>query len=409
MTLGVVLVAAGTGERLGAGGPKALVPLGGRPLLVHALDAIAAAGLPSPVVVVTPGAEPAFAAALAGRSVQALVPGGLTRSDSVRAGLGALPADVTTVAVHDAARALMPAEVLHRCVAALTGDVVAVAPALPVADTLKRTVQDTVTATVSRAGLVGVQTPQVFPRAVLTAALEVGGTATDDLALVEAAIAAGQVTGRVVVVAGSVRGAKITYPEDLVVAEALLAASEPTGGPATGHGPDIAIGREVGMPAVRIGTGIDVHPFSEDPARPLILAGVTVPGATGLAGHSDADVATHAVADALLGAAALGDLGSRFGVDRPDTRGAASLGLLAAVVDDVAAAGWAVGNLDVTVIAQRPRLAPHRDAMRSALAATLACEAGAVSVKFTTTDGLGTLGRGEGIAAQATCLLLARR
>ncbi len=159
---------------------------------------------------------------------------------------------------------------------------------------------------------------------------------------------------------------------------------------------------------MRIGSGLDVHPFSEDPQRTLVLAGLVIADAAGLAGHSDADVVSHAVADAMLGAAALGDLGSRFGVDDPATAGADSLQLLAAVVTDVHAAGWELGNLDITVIAQRPRLASHRGAMRGNLAGCLGCGVEQVSVKFTTTDRLGSIGRGEGIAAWATCLLLPR-
>jgi 2-C-methyl-D-erythritol 2,4-cyclodiphosphate synthase len=160
---------------------------------------------------------------------------------------------------------------------------------------------------------------------------------------------------------------------------------------------------------VRVGTGLDVHPFGDDVDRPLMLCGVTVPGAPGLAGHSDADVGAHAVADALLGAAALGDLGSRFGVDRPETSGADSLGLLAAVVADVTAAGWRVGNLDLTLVAQRPRLAEHRTEMRANLAGVCRLDVAAVSVKFTTTDRLGSIGRGEGIAGWCACLLVADR
>lgn len=161
------------------------------------------------------------------------------------------------------------------------------------------------------------------------------------------------------------------------------------------------------MTAVRVGSGLDVHPFADAAdGRALVLAGVRVPGARGLAGHSDADVVCHAVADALLGAVALGDLGSRFGVDDPALAGADSLdGLLAAVVADVADAGWAVGNLDVTVVAQRPRLAAHREAMRTNLARVLRVAPGQVSVKATTTDRLGSVGRGEGIAAWATVLV----
>jgi 2-C-methyl-D-erythritol 2,4-cyclodiphosphate synthase len=158
--------------------------------------------------------------------------------------------------------------------------------------------------------------------------------------------------------------------------------------------------------APRIGSGIDVHPFDPDPTRPLVLCGVHVPDAPGLAGHSDADVGAHAVADALLGATALGDLGSRFGEDRPEVAGADSLGLLAAVVADVAAAGYTVGNVDLTLVAQRPRLAPHRHAMQANLARILQVDPEAVSVKFTTTDRLGSLGRGEGIAGWAVGLLM---
>jgi 2-C-methyl-D-erythritol 2,4-cyclodiphosphate synthase len=157
---------------------------------------------------------------------------------------------------------------------------------------------------------------------------------------------------------------------------------------------------------VRIGSGLDVHPFDEDAARPLVLAGVTVPEGPPLAGHSDADVAAHAVADALLGALALGDLGSWFGVDAPEVAGADSMGLLGAVVERLLSDGWDVGNLDLTVVAQRPRLAAFRDAMRERLADVLQVPVDAVSVKFTTTDRLGTLGRGEGIAAWATVLVV---
>lgn len=158
---------------------------------------------------------------------------------------------------------------------------------------------------------------------------------------------------------------------------------------------------------MRLGSGFDVHPFGEDPTRPLVIGGVTVPGAPGLAGHSDADVLTHAVADALLGALALGDLGSRFGVDRPEVAGARSLDLLAEVVGDVVAAGYVLGNLDATIVAQRPRLGAYREEMRGSLAGVLAAPIERVSVKFTTTDRLGAMGRGEGIAALTTCLLVA--
>lgn len=161
------------------------------------------------------------------------------------------------------------------------------------------------------------------------------------------------------------------------------------------------------VPPVRVGSGLDVHAFDDDPARPLVLCGVTIPGAPGLAGHSDADTAAHAVADALLGAAALGDLGARFGVDDPELSGGDSLELLRTVALEVRATGYALANVDLTVVAQRPRLSDHRDAMRTSLAAALDLDLAAVSVKLTTTDHLGAVGRGEGIAAWATALLRA--
>lgn len=152
---------------------------------------------------------------------------------------------------------------------------------------------------------------------------------------------------------------------------------------------------------LRIGNGLDVHPFDPDPGRRLVLAGVEIADGPGLTGHSDADVATHAVADALLGALALGDLGSWFGVDAAETAGADSLGLLDAVVTEITRRGWRPGNLDLTIVAQQPRLAAHRDAMRERLGAALQLDTDAVSVKFTTTDRLGFVGRAEGIAAWA--------
>ncbi|MDP8930224.1 MAG: 2-C-methyl-D-erythritol 2,4-cyclodiphosphate synthase [Actinomycetota bacterium] len=157
---------------------------------------------------------------------------------------------------------------------------------------------------------------------------------------------------------------------------------------------------------MRIGSGLDMHAFSGDSRRPLVLGGVVVPRAPGLAGHSDADVVAHALADALLGAAALGDLGSLFGVDDPALARADSLTLLRRVVDEITAAGWRAANIDCTVIAQRPRLDVHRQAMRERLAAVVDLPVSSVSVKVTSTDGLGAVGRGEGIACWATCLIV---
>ncbi|MFA9432587.1 2-C-methyl-D-erythritol 4-phosphate cytidylyltransferase [Egicoccus sp. AB-alg2] len=222
MSVGVVVVAAGRGERLGEGQPKALVALAGEPLLVHAVRGVLAAGMPPPVIVHTPDAASAFRSALADLPVTALVPGGSTRTASVAAGLAALPDDVDVVLVHDAARALTPPRVIRAVAQAITGEVVAAAPGLPVADTLKRVAGGRVLGTVDRDGLVAVQTPQAFTRAALAAAHASGAAATDDLALVERLLDAGRLHGRIEVVEGAAEAMKVTYRHDLAVAEALL-------------------------------------------------------------------------------------------------------------------------------------------------------------------------------------------
>jgi 2-C-methyl-D-erythritol 4-phosphate cytidylyltransferase len=247
VSVGVVLVAAGAGTRLGSAGPKALVEVAGRTLLARALAGLDAAGLPPAVVVHTPGQREAFVAGAGGQPVAAWVPGGASRTDSVRAGVAALPVEVEVVAVHDAARPLTPPEVIRATVAAVDGDVLAAAPGLAVADTLKRITSaregqatstrgdaaaallGDVVGTVDRTELVGVQTPQVFPRPVLAAALAAADEATDDLALVERLVAAGEFTGRVVIVPGSVWGWKVTRPNDLALVTALAAASDAHG------------------------------------------------------------------------------------------------------------------------------------------------------------------------------------
>jgi 2-C-methyl-D-erythritol 4-phosphate cytidylyltransferase len=213
-SVGFVLVAAGRGERLGLDRPKALVEVAGRSLVGWAVEGLRAAGAETVVVVHPPGSEDAFGAAIGDGGV-VLVPGGDDRSASVRAGLDALPASVRVVAVHDAARAFTPPEVIRAAVAAVTGDVLAAAPALPVADTLKRADGNEVIATVDRRDLVAVQTPQVFPATVIRSVTTDATSATDDLALVEQGRADGRLTGRIVWVPGSTRGAKITYADDL--------------------------------------------------------------------------------------------------------------------------------------------------------------------------------------------------
>jgi 2-C-methyl-D-erythritol 4-phosphate cytidylyltransferase/2-C-methyl-D-erythritol 2,4-cyclodiphosphate synthase len=278
--------------------------------------------------------------------------------------------------VHDAARPLAGPELFRAVIAAVRAGAAGAVCAMPVTDTMKRVQGDTVLGTLDRTGLWAVQTPQAFGAGVLRAAHAGDGEATDDAALVEA------LGEPVVVVPGLAANLKLTEPQDLARAEVLAGAS-----------------------ALRVGQGYDVHATTGDPARPLVLGGVVIEGGPGLAGHSDADVVAHALADALLGAAGLGDLGLHFPDTDPAWAGADSLDLLAEVVRRVADAGWVPANADCTVLLERPRLAPHRSAMEARLAAVLAAP---VSVKAARPEGLGALGRGEGMACSAVVLVRRR-
>lgn len=374
----VIVVAAGNGTRLGDPEPKAFVSVRGTPILEHALTGVFGATEPAQVVVVAPRAKLAAASAIARRVAGAaaesvtVVEGGATRQASVAAGLAAVGDDVRVVLVHDAARALTPSALFDRVTAAVgTGGAI---PALPVSDTIKRVAGDgVVVGTVDRDDLVHVQTPQGFPRDALVAAYaRATDEFTDDAALFQAA------GGAVRVVEGEARAFKITTPWDLRRAENLLDAGSP----------------------LRTGIGVDVHRY--DDAAPMWLGGVYWPDEPGLAGHSDGDAVIHAICDALLSAAGLGDLGSRFGVDDPRFAGAASEVFLRETLALVAGSGFAVANVAVQVIGNRPRMAPRRDEIESRLTALVGAP---VSVAATTSDGLGFAGRGEGVTAIATALL----
>ncbi|HET7266398.1 MAG TPA: 2-C-methyl-D-erythritol 4-phosphate cytidylyltransferase [bacterium] len=381
-----VVPAAGRGERFGGGGPKALVPLRGRPLVEYALAALEAASTIETIVVAAPpdALEPVAAAArrAAGRKLAGVVPGGSDRQASVALALEALPAGPSIVVVHDGARPLVPVRLIDAVAAAAARDGAAAA-AVPVDETMRRGDETWLRATVDRAGLFRMQTPQAFERTLLETAHRdaecAGFRGTDDAALVER-------LGRPVrLVPGAPTNLKVTVPDDLALAEALLRRDEPA-------------------PAVpRIGLGFDAHRFV--PGRALVLGGVTIPSPRGLDGHSDADVVVHAVMDALLGAAGRGDIGTLFPPTDPAYRGADSMRLLGRVRELLAEHGWRAGHVDVVVMAEAPRLAPHADAMRRGLAAALGTDPSRISIKATTLEGMGAIGREEGIAAQAVASL----
>ena len=370
-----IIAAGGHGSRFGSDQPKQFLLLGGRPVLDRAVSAFADSPLVHDVIVALPASvladPPSY---LRGLKVR-LVPGGETRSASVAAAFAHVQAGSDLVAIHDAARPLVSAAVIARTIEAAHRSGAAIA-ALPVHDTVKRGgAEGTVIETVPRAGLFGALTPQVFGVEVLRRALARAGDATDEAMLVE------QSGQPVTLVEGDPRNIKITTVEDLSMAEALLGAE---------RGP-------------RIGAGYDLHRLVE--GRPLVLAGVTIPYEKGLSGHSDADAVCHAVTDALLGAAALGDIGRHF----PDTdaawKDADSMMLLERIVGRVRKAGFAIGNVDVTVIAERPKLAPHADAMRASLARVLGIDTSRVSVKGKTNEKVDAVGAGEAIAVHAVAMV----
>ncbi|KTS02780.1 2-C-methyl-D-erythritol 4-phosphate cytidylyltransferase [Microbacterium testaceum] len=386
--LAVIVVAAGSGTRLQGGAPKAFVPLDRDSILRHSLRGVLAAPRAQVVVVVPDGFQDAARADVqavsgdpgdgdGGDAVRVVV-GGRTRQESVAAGLSALDADVDLVLVHDAARALTPVSVFERVIDALEGGAPAVIPAVPVVDTIKRVDENgVILAAVDRSELAAAQTPQGFRRDVLEAAVaSADADHTDDAALVAAA------GHDVVTVAGHADSFKITTAPDLDRARALVASRRPA--------------------APRIGIGTDVHGFGGEGT--LWLAGLEWPGEQGLSGHSDGDAVAHAIVDALLSAAGLGDIGTHFGTDRPEFSGAHAEAFLSHTVRLIEDAGWRVGNVSVQVQANRPRFAARRVEAEDVLSRALG--GAPVSVSATTTDRLGFTGRTEGVAAFATALVL---
>jgi 2-C-methyl-D-erythritol 4-phosphate cytidylyltransferase/2-C-methyl-D-erythritol 2,4-cyclodiphosphate synthase len=366
--LAVLIVAAGKGERAGTGLPKQYEKLAGLPMLRRTVRAFE--GYPVQVVI-GPGQEKLADAALRGLKLPALVTGGATRQQSVRLGLEALAkAPPDFVLIHDAARPLVSRAVIERVIAALEKGAAGACPMLAASDTLRRRDGNGWTL-VPRDGLYRAQTPQGFAFGRILAAHRdhAREEATDDVALAELAGL------KVEMVEGEERNIKVTRKEDFALAASLL-------------GPDL-----------RTATGYDVHKFTS--GDHIMLCGIRVPHDHGLEGHSDADAGLHALTDALLGCIGEGDIGQHFPPTDARWKGAASWQFLDHAVSLVAAKGGTVTHVDVTIICERPKVGPHREAMRAKIAEILKLDPARVSVKATTTEGLGFTGRREGIAAQA--------
>jgi 2-C-methyl-D-erythritol 4-phosphate cytidylyltransferase / 2-C-methyl-D-erythritol 2,4-cyclodiphosphate synthase len=370
-----IIVAAGKGERAGGGVPKQFRAIGGKALVAHGYDGLSTHPAVSGVVlVIGAGQQDQARAALGGRPLLAMVEGGATRRESVLSGLRAID-DADRVLIHDAARPFVPMSVIQRLLAALD-EHVGVAPVLPVADTVALA-GPMLGDTVDRSTLLRVQTPQAFRFAdVMAAHLQWQGTIepTDDAQMVRA-------LGKpVAAVQGDAMLDKITRPEDFSSAEARL-----------------------GQRSFRTGMGFDVHRLVE--GEELWLGGLNIPHTHGLLGHSDADVALHALTDAILGAIGAGDIGTHFPPSDPQWRGAPSSRFLEHAAALVETAGGRIEHADLTIICEAPKIGPYRDAIRMRIAQLLRVKEGRISVKATTTERLGFTGRGEGIAAQAVATI----
>jgi len=414
VTIAVVLVAAGRGERLGAGVPKAFARVGGLTLVEHSLRRIFQVDAVTQLVIAAPSSHAAEAEQIAGAvaaefvsgaagmgshslpQVQVVV-GGDSRQQSIQNALMAIAPETEVVLVHDAARALTPPAVFSRVIESVRATGLATIPVMPIVDTIKRVAGEVVLDTVDRQTLRIAQTPQGFQAfELLEAYRSATEDFTDDAALVQS------VGATLRFVAGDASSLKITTPDDLIIAEARLAESA-SALPADDTG-DLTADATGAMPAeYRTGVGVDVHRFTEDPNKPLFLGGVVWPGERGLDGHSDGDAVAHAIVDALLAAAGLGDIGSNFGVDRPEFAGASGQVFLTATVAKLAEAGFKVVNVSVQIIGNRPKVGPNRAATEAELSRLVAAP---VTVGATTTDGLGFLGNSEGVAAVANALLI---
>lgn len=377
-TCTALIVAAGRGSRFGGPLPKQYALLAGRPVLRHTVEAYRAApGINSLRVVIAPGDETHYRAAVEGLDLAAPIPGGLSRQQSVLNGLEALVGEAPDlVAIHDAARPFVKAVDIAACLMAASAiGVDGAVLGLPLSDTIKRSdANGAIAETVPRANLWRAQTPQVFRFAALLSAHRDAAAlgASEATALTDDAAVAEHAGLRVVMVQGSEENRKITTAEDLA--------------------------RSVAM-ETRTAFGFDVHGFA--PGTAVMLGGVAIPHGQALAGHSDADVALHALTDAVLGTIGAGDIGKHFPPSDPQWRGVSSDRFLRHAVELLGARGGRIVHLDVTLVCEAPRIGPHREAMAGSIARIAGIDPERVSVKATTTEGLGFTGRREGIAAQA--------
>ena len=371
----VIIPAAGSGERFGATIPKALVQVVGRTLIEHAVANMSPVA--TQIIVAAPAGYVNQIRTFFGDSVE-VIEGGATRTQSVKLALAKVDEDIEYVLVHDAARSLASTELANRVIRELIKGEKAVIPVMPVSDTIKRIDKDGyVTKTYNRSKLRAVQTPQGFLHGTLIAAHKSKSDATDDAGLIE------ELGYPVKTIDGEERALKITRTEDLETATKYLIGS--------------------GDVDIRVGIGTDTHAFSTGSSRELWLGGLLWRGETGVDGHSDGDVAIHAICDALFTASGLGDLGSNFGVDRPEYKGASGEQLLRETLQRVNLAGFAIQNISVQIIGNKPKIGSRRSELISRLSSLLEAP---VSVSATTTDGLGFTGEGKGLSAIATALIV---
>jgi 2-C-methyl-D-erythritol 4-phosphate cytidylyltransferase/2-C-methyl-D-erythritol 2,4-cyclodiphosphate synthase len=382
MDVGVIVVAGGRGSRLGGSVPKQLRDLGGQTILQRSVAAFDHHPDIAHLVVVLPEELVPSGPRLVGPTTRpvAIVAGGARRQDSVARGFEAVPPACAVVLVHDAARPFVGADVIDRVIDASRASGVAV-PALPSRDTVKRVRDGNVVGeTLPRDRIWLAQTPQGFRRDLLAEAVALGQQSTE---ATDEAMLAEQAGRRVVVVEGDARNVKITTADDLRAARAAVAS-----------------------PPLRVGTGYDLHALVD--GRRLVLAGIEIAADRGPHGHSDGDVVCHALIDAMFGAAGAGDIGRHFPNTDPAWKDAPGLDLLGRAAAIVAARGWRVASLDVTVVLERPKLSPHADAIRARLAAALDLDPDAVGIKGKTNEGVDAVGRGEAIAAHAVAVLVRR-